>query len=55
MHRFISSTFVQLDPDSILHLFGHLQTVNICSEDGKICPDSFQPAQWFAYDVMERM
>ena len=30
-------------------------TVNICSEDGRICPDSFQPAQMFAYDIMERM
>ena len=31
------------------------ETVNICSEDGRICPDSFQPAQGFAFDVMERM
>lgn len=29
--------------------------INICSEDGRICPDSFQPAQMFAYDIMERM
>lgn len=29
--------------------------INICSEDGRICPDSFQPAQGFAFDVMERM
>ncbi|CAH3021848.1 unnamed protein product [Porites evermanni] len=29
--------------------------INICSEDGRICPDSFQPAQKFAFDVMQKM
>lgn len=29
--------------------------INICSEDGRICPESFQPAQMFVFNVMERM
>lgn len=29
--------------------------INICSEDGRICSESFQPAQKFVFDVMERM
>ena len=41
--------------EKVVILFCRIQTVNICSEDGKISSDSFQPAQKFAFDVMERM
>lgn len=54
----IYSKYISLEASNPLGLEESIRRqieINICSEDGKISSDSFQPAQKFAFDVMERM
>lgn len=51
VNNYVQDCRLLLMSDQVFYSF----LANICSEDGKIDPECFSPAQAFAFRVMDRM